>query len=158
MFGFVLWVDLCGWLQDLFWILFDLGQLIGMFIGCKLIVLIEDFLQCCVLFDCVGVYYIVLVLVEGVGYCGYCDGVWLIVGGVWWIVFMFVGFGIFCLVVVVLLVWEWNVVQFVVQVCFGQCVVSIDYFGSYNCWCIYGWLVGSWSEYLIVDVIDIVGF
>lgn len=57
-----------------------------------------------------------------------------------------------------LAVWERAVVEPAARSIYGQRVVAIDTFGSYNCRRIYGRSVGDWSEHARANAIDVAGF
>lgn len=155
---FLVWATMSGRPQDLPWTPLDLGEPIGLSTGRKLAALGDDFGQCRALLDRAGVRYTVLPPRRDGAHCGYADGVRFAAGGARRIAYAPSSVGIACPVAAALAVWEWNVVQPAAQRHFGQRVVRIDHFGSFNCRRIYGRDSGTWSEHATADAIDIAGF
>jgi hypothetical protein len=156
--AFMLWALARGRPQDLPWAPLDLGAPAGMFTGRKLVALGNDFGQCRALLERAGVRYTVLPVRRDEERCGYADGVRFLAGGARRISYAPASLGIACPVAAALSMWEWEVVQPAAQRHFGQRVVGIDHFGSYNCRRIYGRDAGTWSEHATADAIDVAGF
>ena len=155
---FLAWAMMGGRRQDLPWTPLDLGEPIGLSTGRKLTALGDRFGQCRALLDRAGVRYAVLPERHEGEHCGYGDGVRFAAGGARRISFAPAALGIACPVAAALAMWEWNVVQPAAQRRFGQAVVRIDHFGSFNCRRIYGRDSGSWSEHATADAIDVASF
>ena len=158
MVGLLLWSFARGHPQDLPWTPLDLGEPIGLFTGRKLTALGSDFVQCRALLDRAGVRYTVLPPRRDGPTCGYTDGVRFGSGGARRIAFVPRNLGIACPVAAALSMWEWDVVQPAAERRFGQRVVGIQHFGSYNCRRLYGRDQGSWSEHATADAVDVAGF
>jgi hypothetical protein len=153
---------LWGWArrhpQDLPWTPLDLAQPIGAFTGRKLTALTGDYPRCQALLTRAGVHYTALAPLTAGPQCGYADAVRLDPGGARRVALKPPGLGTSCPVAAALAIWEWDVVQPAALARFGQQVVRIDHFGSYNCRRMYGRDTGSFSEHATADAIDIAAF
>lgn len=144
--------------QDLPWTQLDLAQPVGLFTGRKLTALTGDFPACRAALDRAGVRYTVLPERREGGECGYGDAVRFRSGGARRIAMAPGDLGMACPVAAALAVWEWDVVQPAAQRHFGQRVVEIEHFGSYNCRRMYNREGASWSEHATADAVDIAAF
>lgn len=143
--------------QDMPWTPLDLSQPIGLTTGRKIAALGGDFPQCRALLIRAGVRHTALPSLRD-GQCGYDDAVRFAPGGSRRIALSPASVGVACPVAAGLAMWEWNVVQPAAQRIFGQRIVSIDHFGSYNCRRLYGRSAGDYSEHATADAIDVAGF
>ena len=144
--------------QDLPWTPLDLGQPVGLFTGRKLTALRDDFPRCRRLLDRAGVRYEVLAPLRDGASCGYADAVRLRTGRALEIPYRPAGLGVACPVAAAMAMWEWNVVAPAARRHFGERVVAIEHFGSYNCRRMYGRDAGSWSEHATANAVDIAAF
>lgn len=151
-----LWAIMRGRPQDLPWTPLDLGAPIGLSTGRKLAGLANDLPRCRALLDRAGVRYTLLAPHADGPRCGYDDAVRFEPGGSRAIGYAPAGLGTACPVAAALAVWEWDVVQPAARRIFGDRVVTIDHFGSYNCRHIAG--RENWSQHATADAIDIAGF
>lgn len=144
--------------QDLPWTQLDLAQPVGLFTGRKLTALTDDFAGCRAALDRAGVRYTVLPERRDGDECGYGDAIRFRPGGARRIAMVPGDLGMACPVAAALAVWEWDVVQPAAQRHFGQRVVEIEHFGSYNCRRMYNREGASWSEHATADAVDIAAF
>ena len=144
--------------EDMPWTPLDLTQPVGAFSGRKLAGLSGNAGQCRALLERAGVEFAALPPREGVGQCGYDDGIRFASGGALSIRYRPASLGTSCPVAAALALWDWHVVQPAALDHFGQRVRSIDHFGSYSCRRIYGRAEGAWSEHSTANAVDIAAF